>query len=250
MSDQATTQPDPNTTQLATVEQQIASLSIHNIDEIGAQLGAIYDEAEARGDLATRDRAGWLWNAAQEQATAIQTARAAAATAATIAKTVTAQRDAAINEHAQLREAAEDFDIEHPVIGRLIEEVEDNAFEVIVSNFRVCTNEPGEDLINGIFDNMVGAGPDQTEALLAGEMCEAFVMMLFSPWPDKYSMELRRKVFDFIAEVHPRIKADLDQYVADYNARREADKIQWQRQTHDWDADITADDDDYGDVDE
>ena len=127
MTDQ-TTDNNP-TTELATVEAQIGSLATIDIDSIGAQLGAIYDDAQQRGDIETVNRAGWLWDMAQQQHNALATANNAAATAVTIAKAVTQQRDAALNEYKSYTGAVEGFDTTHPVAGKTLSRIWNEASE-------------------------------------------------------------------------------------------------------------------------
>jgi hypothetical protein len=200
MSDQ-TTDNNP-ITDLATVEAQIGSLATIDIDAIGGQLGTIYAEAEARGDIETVNRAGWLWDMAQQQHAALTTSHNAAATAMTIAKAVTAQRDAAISEHAELLNAADNWHLDHPVVNKLVEEVEESTFEAVVNGFVVCTNEPGEDIVSNFFDEVCDPARFDEDTEIVGD----FIHMLFGVYSSDFSDELKRKVYDFILEIHPLIK--------------------------------------------
>lgn len=195
MTDQATTQPDPNTTQLATVEQQIASLSVHNIDEIGAQLGAIYDEAEARGDLATRDRAGWLWNAAQRQAVAISTA-------VNIAKTISTQRDAAINEHAELQQAVTNVNFQHPTVGgalrRIHQKAKQEGFDDGVEFAQEGANDL-EDEFNTVLAERFDLS-DRERIIFSG--------MMFGMWDSRLSQSVWDKFKQLISDVVAEAIAD------------------------------------------
>ncbi len=192
-----TDQTNDTGAQLTAIETQLAKLQSIDIQDIGAQLGAIYAEAEQRGDADTVSRAGWLWDVAQIQAQAVDSARAVAATATQIGRAAIQQRDAAIEEYADIRRAAEQWNQNHPIIGGLIESVEASTFEMLVSEFAICSNEPGEDLINGVFEDLC-QDLDPQSLQHAHDACDAFARLIFTPHTERHSTPLRRQVFEFI----------------------------------------------------
>ena len=194
-----------NNNQLVTIgsiEQQLAAIANFDLDAIGAHLGAIWDDANQRGDVEAVQRAGYLWDTAQKQHAALTTVTNVAATAVQIGKAVTAQRDAALQEYENLAEAVADGDYDHPLVGGLIEEMEE-------SGIRYAIEFSGDDLINGAFQDFC-VTQDDTNRI--AEVSTDFVKLLFCDDLEVYSLDLRRKVLDFIISVHPQIVADLEEY--------------------------------------
>lgn len=238
---------------LATIQQienQLANMAVFDIDNIGAQLGALHQEAEERGDLVAIQRTGWLWDMAQQQHAALTTANNIARTAADLAKTHANQRDAALKGYEELAEAVNDADYDNPLVAGLIDMIEENAFGVAVDNFEICTNEPGIVMCDGVFLDLLpiptGINDPQLKANAQTiQACDDFAGLLFHTQANECSEELRRKVLDFIKEVHPLIKQEYAAFLArqkEENAfwKTEAGRRQIQRELHDH---FTGDDD-------
>lgn len=197
MSDQPNT-----TTDLATVENQLTDLATFDIDSIGAQLGAIYDEADQRGDIETVNRAGWLWDMAQQQNAALTTSRNAAATAVTIAKAVTAQRDAALNEYKSYTGAVEGLDTTHPVAGKTLSRIWNEASEEgFSSGLEVAHDELEDTIAQNIIDYFEEV--ESGDAIIfAGLLSHSY------PMDEEFYSELASTITNLAATVRARLNLD------------------------------------------
>lgn len=248
---------------LATIEQiesQLANMAAFDLDTIGAQLGALYSEAEQRGDIQAVQRTGWLWDMAQQQHAALTTASNIAHTAANLAKTHAAQRDAALKEFQELADAVDTADYDNERVASLIEMVEENAFNYAVDSFDLCINEPGVTMCDGVFSDLLprAKGIDDPQLKLNSEAiqaCHDFSKFLFQTQAHEAGEELRRKVLDFIKEVHPLIQQEhaalIERQKAEFDYwKTEAGRRQIQRELHDhFTGDSTDTDDEDLDVD-
>lgn len=235
-------------TTIEQIETQLANMAVFNLDDIGAQLGALHQEAEERGDLVAAQRTGWLWDMAQQQHAALTTANNIARTAADLAKTHANQRDAALKGYEELADAVTTADYENPLVSGLIDSIEEDAFGAAIDSFDICTNEPGITMCDGLFADLLprANGLNDPQLKLNAQTiqaCEDFAMFLFHTQHNEASAELRQKVLDFIKEVHPLIKQEYAALIArqkEENAfwKTEAGRRIIQRELHD---DFTGD---------
>lgn len=247
-----------NDNALATIEQieiQLANMTDFDIDLIGAQLGALYSDAEGRGDMVAAGRAGWLWDMAQQQHAALATASNIAHTAAGLAKTHAIQRDAALKEYQDLADAIDTADYDNEKVASLIEMVEEDSFNAAVDSFEICTNEPGVLMCDGVFRDLLPRVTRQDDPQLNINnqtlgACEDFADLLFHTQPSDCSQELRRRVLDFIKDVQPLIQqervAAMQRQHAAFDEKMAAIRAQWKAQQDL----LTSDDEDLTDIDE
>lgn len=116
---------EAHASELVAIERDIKSLiagdTDANLENIEAHLGALYGEAEGRGDSVAMQQIAASWELTQQLAAA-NTQLLGVATGATYGM------NKAIEERDELVEAIEDEDDSHPLIGRLIEAVQEQAY--------------------------------------------------------------------------------------------------------------------------
>lgn len=199
------------------IEQQLATIANVDLEAIGQQIGAIWDEAEKRGDLATIERVSMIWQNAQQQHASLNTVTNVAATAIGLGKNIAAQRDAALEEYKNLAEAVENFDDEHPVVADLMDAIEADGimWEIELS---------GERVINAGFCDLFD-GPAEMEKV--ARVTEDFLSMIFCDDMDAYSQELRRRALDLLISINPDIAQERARYNEQQRIKREQEHAEW-----------------------
>jgi hypothetical protein len=132
-----TIEPTPigstTTITLAEVENRLADLATGQIglEDIANTLNQMWAAAEARGDQETMQALPVLWQKAESLVQYADQSAAAAVAAVEIAREVSQQRDQIHDTYIKLHKAVVDSDLDHPLVGDLVEATEERVYEYV-----------------------------------------------------------------------------------------------------------------------
>lgn len=136
MTDHVQDKQDQNA-MIAAWQEQVAPLAgfaeaaSHILGSIEGPLGELYHQAHSTGDEATEQRVMAVWNESQQLANLIPPFVAALQGGAATIEELKHQRDAIAEELKDLVEAVQSTDADHPLVGDLIELVEEMTEESV-----------------------------------------------------------------------------------------------------------------------
>lgn len=129
---------DSQTTTLSTILEQLnnaLSLTSDDLLTMQEQFGILWQDAEQRADDAAKQAIVVAWERAQNLTNAAADAARAATTAGTLAHEAIQQRDSMFDQLRELEDAIGDADADHPLVGELIEHIEERTAEQIGDNY-------------------------------------------------------------------------------------------------------------------
>jgi len=152
---------DPQTEtarQLVAVQQRIGALADGqaSLGEIWASLNTVYLKAQEANDQETLGAVPAIWERAEQLANTSAAAITVAGGALEIAGAVALQRDEAAKAYKELHKAAVDGDGKHPVIGQLIEAVEEHVHEFMEEMEAIHYQDSPEDDMQVAHENVSG----------------------------------------------------------------------------------------------
>jgi len=111
------------------------SLTANDLLTMQEQFGTLWQDAEQRADKDAQAAIVVAWERAQNLANASADAARAATTAGTLAHEAIQQRDSMFDQLRELEDAIGDADVDHPLVGELIEHIEERTAEQIGDNY-------------------------------------------------------------------------------------------------------------------
>jgi len=152
---------DPQTEtarQLVAVQKRIGALADGQatLGEIWASLNTVYLKAQEANDQETLAAVPAIWERAEQLANTSAAAITVAGGALEIAGAVALQRDEAAKAYKELHKAAVDGDGKHPVIGQLIEAVEEHVHEFMEEMEAIHYQDSPEDDMQVAHENVSG----------------------------------------------------------------------------------------------